>query len=230
MDRPQGARIPFFLWQDREQIGPERAFELCWDRFPDRDIIIVHSDMSPFPGEPATGWYEQLCEHRAQRGEAGMIAANLFFPSSTDRVSPCVQCAGGTFEDGKIGWIHGRVADANDSDGISRDILATVRQVSWVTFGGVLIRREVIRACGGFDRRYQWAYVMDVDYSFEARLRGFRLLQVPVRLQHEESRSTRKLWKENPALLGHMEANFARFHEKWRPFFPALPAEGALDN
>lgn len=223
LNQPKNARIPFFLWQDRERMGPERAFEVCWDRFPDRDIIIVHSDMSPFPGEAAAEWYEQLCEFRTQQVAAGMIAANLFYPRTSSDQTLRVQCAGGTFINGTIGHIHGDIASENLPDGIPEQVLRVVRPVSWVTFGGVLIRRELIRACGAFDRRYQWAYVMDVDYSFEARFRGFRLLQVPVRLQHEESRSTRKMWAENPALCQHIATNLGLFYEKWRPFASALP-------
>jgi GT2 family glycosyltransferase len=66
---------------------------------------------------------------------------------------------------------------------------------------------------------------MDVDYSFEARLRGYRLMQVPVSLQHEESRTTRKMWAERPELAQHFERNRELFYEKWRPFLPALPSE-----
>jgi GT2 family glycosyltransferase len=106
--------------------------------------------------------------------------------------------------------------------GVSEAVLRVPRPVDWVTFGGVLIRRHVIRACGPFDRRYRWAYVMDVDYSFEARLRGFRLFQVPVSLQHEENRTTRPIWEADPQLQDHMSRNFDLFYEKWRPFTGAL--------
>ena len=103
--------------------------------------------------------------------------------------------------------------------------LRTLRPVDWVTFGGVLIRREVIQACGSFDDRYRWAYVMDVDYCFEARLRGFRLFQVPIALQHEENRTTRALWEANPQLTRDtFHATLELFYEKWRPFSAALPS------
>lgn len=229
LDTRAGAKLDFFAWQDHDRIGPERAFEACWSRFPARDIIIVHSDMAPCPGESPHGWYEQLLDYRARMPAAGMMGCNLFYPRDRSGAPAHVQCAGGTFLNGQISYIHGEVRTGPDqADGVAEADLRVVRPVDWVTFGGVLIRREVIRACGSFDRRYQWAYVMDVDYSFEARLRGFRLVQVPVSLQHEESRTTRKLWTEQPALLSHFTANMALFQKKWAPFLPALPSEEAI--
>ena len=224
LDKPRGRRLEFFLWRDNNRIGPERAFEYCWERFPDRDIIILHSDMTPMPDDSANTWYEALIEYRNTLPQAGMIACNLFYPRATPDEQWRVQCAGGTFREGRIGHINGVVVEDPHAPegGVSGAVLRTLRPVDWVTFGGVLIRREVIRACGSFDRRYQWAYVMDVDYSFEARLRGYRLFQVPVSLQHEENRTTRPLWEADPQLLDHVSRNYDLFYEKWGPFTAAL--------
>ncbi len=228
LDGAAGRRMDVFLWQDKERIGPEFAFEHCWNQCPDRDVIIIHSDMAPMPGEPPTQWYDTLCGFRETQPNAGMLACNLFHPTPPDE-PVSVQCAGGTFVNGHVNHLHGPLLEApGDGQGVARAWLAQTRPVDWVTFGGVLIRREVIRACGPFDRSYQWAYVMDVDYSFAARLRGFRLLQVPVSLQHEESRTTRRLWEQTPALMEHPERNMARFLAKWAPFHAALPSEAAI--
>ena len=139
------------------------------------------------PGEPPERWYDERCGYRDTLPGAGMIACNLLYPREPNEPLT-VQCAGGTFENGQIDYLHGPLLEApSDGKGVACELLARVRSVDWVTFGGVLIRREVIRACGPFDRAYRWAYVMDVDYSFEARLRGFRLMQVPVSLRHEKA-------------------------------------------
>jgi GT2 family glycosyltransferase len=153
-----------------------------------------------------------------------MIACNLFYPRETPAQPWHVQCAGGTFRDGRIAHLHGKVLKDLEATegGVSEAILGVPRPVDWVTFAGVLIRRHVIRACGPFDRRYRWAYVMDVDYSFEARLRGFRLFQVPVSLQHEENRTTRPIREADAQLQDYIARNFDLFYEKWRPFTGAL--------
>lgn len=219
LDEHPWLEVNFCLWQDRDHIGPEFAFERCWNRFPDRDVIIIHSDMAPMPGEPPTRWYAQLVEFRDAHPDAGMIACNLFYPRAHGAEVDTVQCAGGLLLDGRISHLSGEVGEAS---GLTASLLASVRQVEWVTFGGLLIRREVIEACGPIDRRYKWAYVLDVDYCFEARRRGFKLLQVPVSLQHEESRTTRRLWEADPSLRGNIAANMAQFYSKWAPMMPML--------
>ena len=219
LDEHSARHVEFYLWQDKERIGPELAFEHCWNEFPNRDVILVHSDMAPRAGDPAMEWYDALVGYGADLPAAGMIACNLYYPDLTANGTVRVQSGGGTFANGRIGYLHGNL---DEPGGVSSELLKQVRCVEWVTFGGVLIRRETIRACGPFDRGYEWAYVMDVDYCFEARLRGFQLMQVPVPLQHEESRTTRSLWRKEPALRNHIERNFARFYDKWEPFYPAL--------
>ena len=128
-----------------------------------------------------------------------------------------VQCAGGTFREGQIGHLAGAAAPSA--------ALRSLRAVDWVTFGGVLIRREVIRACGPFDDRYRWAYVMDVDYCFEARLRGFSPIPGAGRSSTRgESDDTLYSGKGNPQFREHMSHNYELFYEKWRPFSAALPS------
>jgi hypothetical protein len=220
LDQPHGRQLEFFLWQDVDRIGPEHAFEACWERFPERDIIIVHSDMAPIPDDKSNEWYDALLHYRSTLPKAGMIACNLFFPRSCSGEPLRVQCAGGTFRNGQINHLHGPVIDDphKAGEGVPRQALQQTRVVEWVTFAGVLIRREVIRACGSFDRRYRWAYVMDVDYCFEARLRGYHLFQVPVSLQHEESRTTKPVLERDPTLWNEISRNFELFSEKWQPF------------
>jgi GT2 family glycosyltransferase len=219
LDGPGGRRLPFYLWHDSARLGPERAFEHCWNQHPDHDIVIVHSDMAPMPEDRANQWFDRLLAYRDELPQAGMIACNLFYPWSGERPLR-VQCAGGSYRDGEISYLTGDIGD----NGVPAAFLERVRQVDWVTFGGVLIRREAIRACGAFDRRYTWAYLMDADYCFEARLRGFLLYQVPVSLVHEESRTTRPMIESDAGLRRHIAANKRLLDEKWLPFRARLPS------
>jgi hypothetical protein len=224
LEEPRGRKLEFFLWQDTDGIGPERAFQHCWDQFPDRDIIILHSDMAPMPDDLSNRWYDALLQYRRKLPQAGMLACNLFYPRARSDEPLRVQCAGGTFREGQTGHMHGVVYKGVNAtaDGVPAAALRKVRVVDWVTFGGVLIRREVIGACGPVDDRYQWAYIMDVDYCFEARLRGFQVFQVPVALQHQAGRTTRALWEADPKLREQISRNFELFSDKWRPFLPVL--------
>jgi hypothetical protein len=224
LEEPRGRKLEFFLWQDTDGIGPERAFQHCWDRFPDRDIVILHSDMAPMPDDRSNCWYDALLQHRKKLPQAGMLACNLFYPRARQDEPWRVQCAGGTFREGQTGHMHGAVYKGVNAtaDGVPAAALRKVRAVDWVTFAGVLIRREVIGACGPVDDRYRWAYIMDVDYCFEARLRGFQLFQVPVQLEHQAGRTTRALREADPKLSEQISRNFELFSDKWRPFLPVL--------
>jgi hypothetical protein len=92
LDGAAGRRMDFFLWQDKERIGPEFAFEHCWNQFPDRDIIIIHSDMSPMPGEPpGTGMKPTL--PRARSGTSGAPTGSLTRQRNRDS-SSCSQQPG----------------------------------------------------------------------------------------------------------------------------------------
>lgn len=200
-------------------IGPELAYEHCWSQFPDRDIIIMHTDMTPLPDDVTNQWYNNLLNYARTMPHAGMLACNLLYPLKASDGAWLVQSAGGYFQDGKIGFIGGGVVVANRT-GLETaqrydDNLKKIRLVAWVTFGGVYIRRGVLSSCGRFDRRYRWAYVMDVDYCLEARRRGFELFQVPVNLTHFEARTTKPLMSKNPQLVAHLNENFRLFYEKW---------------
>lgn len=218
LDGRGGKGVPFHLWHDAKRIGPEKAFEHCWSLFPEQDIIIVHSDMAPRPGQSTRDWYERLCAYRGQLDDAGMIACDLLYPYREGE-TPIVQSAGGGYGGGDIKQIYDFPLDSPPA-GMD---MSGVRKADWVTFGGVLILRETIRACGAFDPRYNWAYYMDVDYSLEARLKGFKLYQVPLNLVHEESRTTRGLLQADRSLEENIHRNKARLLEKWEKFEPLLP-------
>jgi len=137
LDKRWNRKMQFFLWKDAKQVGPERAFEICWGRFPDRDIVIVHSDMAPLSGQTAIEWFEQICEYRNQLPEAGMIACNLFYPRHNPEEPRRVQCAGGTFRKETVGHLHGDVTEGSGREnGVTDAMLRRVRPVDWVTFGG----------------------------------------------------------------------------------------------
>ena len=218
LDRPAGAQLPFFFWQDRELIGPERAFEHCWRQFPGRDIVIVHTDMRPMPHDKDNAWFRALCQRAESLPGAAMIACDLLYPFKSPQGRWYVQCAGGYFNGKAIRHIGGgvnTVQQTAEPHAHEYDARFTgVRPAQWVTFGGIYMRRETIDMVGGFDERYEWAYVMDVDYCLEARKRGLRIVQVPINLLHEESQTSSK-YLQLPEYQNKVSANMRRFHDKW---------------
>ena len=169
------------------------------------------------PDDKTNQWFDRLLEFADELPQAGMVACDLLYPLQRPDGAWLVQCAGGYFNEGKLGYIGGGVdvekQIISNAARVYGDDLKQVRRVQWVTFGGVYIRRDVLDACGGFDRRYQWAYVMDVDYCMEARMRGFEVFQVPVNLTHFEARTTRVF--RTPERHSQVEQNYQAFYEKW---------------
>jgi hypothetical protein len=212
LDTEHGKKLEIFFWKDADHIGPERAYEQCWKAFPDRDVIILHTDMEPLPHDTTNLWYDRLLEYAALLPQAGIVGCDLLFPHRLSSGAFSVQCAGGLFEDSLISHIGGRGAP------YSYD-LRRPREVAWATFGGVLIRRATIEACGDLDAGYQWAYVGDVDYCFEARQRGIQIWQVPVNLLHYEGRSAQSLG-HLPQYGSRILANYEHFYDKWKDRAP----------
>jgi GT2 family glycosyltransferase len=218
LNEQSGRHLPFFFWKDEKLIGPERAFEQCWNQVPGRDVIIVHTDMRPMPQDPSNGWYAALCAQAEQLPDAGLIGCDLLYPLKSPTGRWYVQCAGGYFKDGMLGHIGGGVSlidgvatqDAYEYD----ERFSKVRSSQWVTFGGVYIRRTTIDMVGAFDLRYQWAYVMDVDFCLEAHVRGQGIYQVPINLLHEESKTSKK-FLVHPEYRAKQEGNVTEFYKKW---------------
>lgn len=217
----RGAHLPFFAWKDEALIGPERAFQHCWSQCPDRDVIIIHPDMAPLPGDEANRWYDDLCAYAAKLPDAGAIACDLLYDVKSPRGNYYVQCAGGVLENGQIRHVGGhvdRVTGRAGPQAVEYDRrFQTIRQADWVTFGGVYLRRQMLDQVGKIDERYKWAYVIDVDYCLEARLRGFNHYQVPVNLLHQENGSTRTFLQQK-AYQDKVDLNIQEFSRKWAGF------------
>jgi GT2 family glycosyltransferase len=170
--------------------------------------------MQPMPNDFFNFWYFKLIYYSLSLGNAGIIACNLLYPkNSKPQDGWFVQSGGGGFDKNKINLIGGGGKE-NPKISYTED-LKVVREVEWVTFGGILIQRRLLRTCGKFDSIYKWAFVMDVDYSLNARLAGFNLYQVPVSLIHEESKTTSSFMKQNQIYARFYKENHTKFDKKW---------------
>ncbi len=61
---------------------------------------------------------------------------------------------------------------------------------SWASTAGALVRREVIGAIDGFDADSFFLYCDDVDFSWRARLAGFRVVHQPTAIIFHDKRLT----------------------------------------
>lgn len=217
-----GYKLPVHFWQDIGKIGSDLAYQYLWNLHKDKDIIILHTDMMPLPEDTTNKWYDLLLNYVNQSAQTdGMFGMKLLFPAESNNTR-LIQHAGGRFtiygepshfgvrtpsENTKTGGGYEPEEDNGQYD--------RFREVSWITFGGLYIRRSLITAVGDFDPRFFWTYFRDVDYCLSARDAGFRICQTPVPFLHAESQDNKALQAQNPSLSRKWLINKQIFEEKW---------------
>lgn len=214
-----GYRLPVYFWEDKGRIGSDLAYQTLWNMFPDKDIIILHADMLPMPSDLNDGWYYKLLHYVDTYPDAGIFGTTLLYPKKDDLGNYYIQHAGGQFVNGEAIHYGGGLELFNSNS--TRQLVSDtkqynkVREVSWVTFGGIYIRRTVINACGPFDPNYMWTYYRDVDYCLTARKLGFKIYQTPVKLLHFEGKDNKRIQQANPTKSEQVAINHRIFLDKW---------------
>jgi GT2 family glycosyltransferase len=214
-----GYKLPVVYWKDEGRIGSDLAYQTLWNMYPNKDIIILHSDMLPMPEDTNNEWYTRLLECVEAHPEAGIFGTTLLYPAKSENNNYYIQHAGGKFANGEA--IHYGGGLELFSSGISRQLeedqeqYSGLREVSWVTFGGIYLRRAVISDCGPFDPAYYWTYYRDVDYCLTARSRGWKIYQTPVKLLHFEGRDNKRIQQQDPRRREQSAINHSIFLEKW---------------
>jgi GT2 family glycosyltransferase len=218
-DRLRG-HIECDFWHDAWGIGSDLAYQFLWRRHAPRDVIILHTDMDLLPSDPGDAWLRQLLGYVARYPEAGMFGSKMLYPVRDHEGRPYVQHAGGRFEEGRPvhfgGGVHLRLGFIDPNYAVvDRGQFDRVREVGWLTFAGLYMRRALLDAVGDYDPRFTGLYYRDVDYCLTARNKGFRLYQTPATLLHAEGRDNRRLLDEQPELERKVEYNKQLFTAKW---------------
>jgi len=167
---------------------------------PERDIVLLNSDVEARPG-----WLACLQYAASQESDIGIVGARLLYPDGR------IQFAGTVRNLGAPVWFDHRYRFKPQDwgpAGLASPALAVTGACMYVT-------REVIEAVGVLDERYPMAYE-DVDWCLRTWQAGFRVLYFPAAsLYHHESvtRGTE---------VGEREQISQRyFWERWGDFFDA---------
>lgn len=215
-----GWKIDVEFWQDTGRIGSDLAYQYLWNKYKDRDVIILHADMLPLPEDTTNQWYDDLLAIVDKHPEAGVFGMKLLYPQKTEQNQYIIQHAGGRFESngeavhfgGGLNLLDGR---ANKELEIDQGQYDSLREVAWVTMGGVYIRSSSRDIVGNFDPSYYWTYYRDVDWCLTARSRGIKIYQTGVPLLHFEGKDNKRLMAQNKALQEKWGINRSIFMEKW---------------
>lgn len=214
-----GWRIETEFWEDLGRIGSDLAYQYLWNKHKDRDVIILHADMLPLLEDTENKWYDELLKTVNMYPEAGMFGMKLLYPEKVNGKN-IIQHAGGRFKDGEPIHFGGGL---NLFDGSTNGTLEEdegqydkVREVAWITMGGIYIKTSVRNTVGNFDPNFYWTYFRDVDYCLSARSAGFKIYQTGIPFLHFESKDNKRLMAQNPALGEKWTINREIFQEKWK--------------
>ena len=192
-------QLPIVFKKDSAGIGSDMMYQKMWNQFPNDDIFILHADIFPTAEDKNHKWFNDLLNYVDIYPEAGLFGCLLLYPA-TDKPNGnhYVQSAGGKFTDNNPDHIGSGLcmdthAKFKEHLVIDEGQFDCVREVAWTTFGGVYIRREVLKKLGNFRPNFEWTYNRDVDYCLQAREAGFKIYQIPVKLIHHESRDNKRI-------------------------------------
>lgn len=160
-------------------------------------LLFLNNDTEVQPG-----WLTALVRFAERTPDCGAVGSKLVYPNGK------LQEAGSIiFSDG-VGKNYGRDVDPKDPR------FNFVREVDYCSGAALLVRHDLWKQIGGFDRRFAPAYYEDVDFCFEIRNRGYKVYYQPksVVIHHEGQTAGTDLQS------GHKQfqvANRLKFIEKW---------------
>jgi O-antigen biosynthesis protein len=160
-------------------------------------LLFLNSDTEVQPG-----WLTSLVRFAERTPDCGAVGSKLIFPNGK------LQEAGSIiFSDGG-GESYGRDMDPNDPK------FNFAREVDYCSGAALLVRRDLWKQIGGFDRRFAPAYYEDPDLCFEIRSRGYKVYYQPksVVIHHEGQTAGTDL---QSGYKRFQVANQPKFVEKW---------------
>jgi len=161
-------------------------------------IVLLNNDAEVRPG-----WLEALERTVELEDNVGVVGAKLVYPDGR------LQEAGGIIWSDGSGWNYGRGADPGDP------AFNFLRDVDYCSGACLLVRKEILDAVGGLDRRFAPAYYEDSDLAFAARKLGYRVVYQPEAVVcHIEGASNGT--EEGSGIKRYQQVNRAAFRLKWQ--------------
>jgi GT2 family glycosyltransferase len=176
------------------------------------DPLLADAPPTPEPRVLASdgrlGWADARTLGLAHsRGEVTIVLDTSLEPTG-DFVTPLLAA----FDDPTVGIAGGWGVISTDG----REFVdAPPGEVDAIESYCLAIRREALRAVGGFDRRFRWYRNADLDFSFAVRDAGWRAVRTdPLPLTRHEHRGYASLDEHERDRLS--RRNFYRFLDHWR--------------
>lgn len=148
-------------------------------------------------------WLSSLLSLMDSDETIGMAGSKLIYPDGH------LQEAGGiVWKDGSA-WNYGQRKNPEDPE------YNYVKEADYISGAAIMIRAELWKQIGGFDKRYTPAYYEDTDLAFEVRKHGYRVVYQPLSVVvHFEGISNGRDVHEG--LKAYQIENQKKFYEKWK--------------
>lgn len=165
------------------------------------DARVVRSD-------ERLGWADsRTLGMRRSRGEITVLLDTSLEPTG-DFLGPLLAA----FDDERVGIAGGWGVTSRDGREFDE---APPGEVDAIEAYCLAVRREALRAVGGFDPRYRFYRNADLDFSFAVRAAGWRAVRTePLPLVRHEHRGWTSLPEAERDRLS--RRNFYRFLDRWR--------------
>lgn len=161
-------------------------------------LVFLNNDTEPQPG-----WLTELLDLAESDLSIGAVGAKLIYPNGK------IQEAGGLiFSDGS-GWNFG------NGDDPGKENYNKICEVDYCSGACLLVRHDLFRQLGGFDKRFAPAYYEETDLCFGLRKIGYKVIYNPkaVVVHHESITAGRDT---RTGIKKYIEINRQKFAEKWK--------------
>ena len=184
------------LIKNRRNEGYGKAVNTAFKEGSSEFVVILNSDI-----EVLSNWIEPLLETLSSDRSIAAVTPKLIGPNG------CIDCAGvwGTNANPLI-----RFSEKNDFGKFNR-VLENV----YISGACIVTRRSTFAELGRFDERF-FFYFEDMDFCFEARYRGYKIMYIPdsvivhhrARASVSNQEQTQKWYSQSQQL----------FMEKWKDY------------
>ena len=148
-------------------------------------------------------WLSSLLETIENDTTIGMVGSKLVYPDGR------LQEAGGIIWNDASGWNYGRL------DNPEKPEYNYVKEADYISGAAIMIRTNLWKEIGGFDKRYVPAYYEDADLAFEVRKHGYKVILQPRSVVvHFEGISNGT--DTSSGLKQYQIVNKDKFYDKWK--------------
>jgi GT2 family glycosyltransferase len=165
-------------------------------------ILFLNNDT-----EVCARWLSSMVDLLEQDNSIGMVGSKLIYPNGK------LQEAGGIIWSDASGWNFGHNQDPDAPE------FNYVKEVDYISGASIIIRTDLWKQIGGFDKRYTPAYCEDSDLAFEVRNRGYKVMYQPLsEVIHFEGYTHGTDQSEGikgNAIKAYQKRNNEKFREKW---------------